>query len=293
MDIFPILGIGLLRIVQTSLNKETSRHTTTLRRKLCFGIFFEAMAAIFSLVYLFVAGFGGLSWMTLLCATITGAGFLADLLTGQVALQSAPLVLFTLSALGGSVILPLIAGIFFFEEPMSLIRWLGVAIYFVAAWLLSAQGGGGESFRPRQALPILCVNFLINGALGIVGKYFAVAVKDGNAALFSCLSYASAAFFFGLVLLGKRGDRREHEEVLPGRVYGFGVVLGAVCATIVYSSTVLARIVTIAVLNIVPNVVCIVGSLLVGCLLYREKLTKRRMLGAILGIAAAVALLAA
>ena len=63
----------------------------------------------------------------------------------------------------------------------------------------------------------------------------------------------------------------------------YGVLLGATCASIVYLTTTLSRTVTVVVLNTVPSVISIVGCLLLGAVLFREKITVRNLCGVILG----------
>lgn len=45
-----VFGIGLLRIVQATCNKLTSRQMNAIDRYFLFGCYFESMAALFSLV---------------------------------------------------------------------------------------------------------------------------------------------------------------------------------------------------------------------------------------------------
>lgn len=285
MKLLPVFGIGILRIVQSSANKKVSTYTNTFEHTLRFGVLFETAAAILSLAYLSVAGVGGATISTMICAALTGFGFLCELLTALEALRRAPLVLCSLCSLGGGIILPSIVGIYFFNEPLTLLQWFGVLLFFVSAWLLSPRSEQTNTFSLKTSLPFLLSNFLINGALALIGKYYAVRVPNNNPALFSCWSYATAAVLFGLFLLLKTPKKAASSTTrFPKKVYLFSILLGATCATIVFSSTLLSRTVSIVILNTVPNAICIVGSLLVGFFLFREKITPIRMVGAVLSI---------
>lgn len=296
MKLLPIFFVGLLRIVQSALNKKSSAFTDTLERNLKFGTFFEFAAAFFSLLYLFVAGLSGINLPTLVCVVLTGAGFLLELLTALAAMRLAPITLCSFCALGGGIIIPAIVGIFFFNEPMTLVQWGGVVLFFVAAYLLSPSDKSKVNFDFKKTVIILLLNFLINGSLGVISKYFALFVKDNNAALYSFGSYAVAGILFGLFLLYRRRGgavQSEGNVPLPQSAYILGAILGATCATIVYIATTLSRTVPVVILNTVPNAICIAGSLVVGCIVFKEKLTVVRVIGAVLSIASTILVISA
>ena len=289
MDFLFVLGIGILRIFQSSFNKQSSKYLPSVNQYLRFGLYFEASAAIFALIYLFINGFYGLNALTLVCSALMGTMFLLELTTSLKALQNAPLALCTICSLGGGIILPVISGIFFFNEPVSIWGWLGVALFFVSAYFLAPYEKKRISIKKSTVL-ILMLNFIINGFCGIISKFFAVKLDNGNAALFSCLSYAFAALWFCTVLLAARrkpyASHEASERFLPKPVYFFGGAVGAVCASIVFFTTVLSKTVSIIVLNTVPNAVCLVGCLLIDAFLFRGKLNARQIIGAILNVLA-------
>ena len=289
MDLVFVLGIGILRIFQSSFNKQSSKYLPSVNQYLRFGLYFEASAAIFALIYLFINGFYGLNALTLACSAFMGTMFLLELTTSIKALQNAPLALCTICALGGGIILPSISGIFFFNEPMTIWKWFGVALFFVSAYFLSPYEKKRLSIKKSTAL-ILMLNFIINGFCGTISKFFSVKVENGNAAMFACLSYAFAAVLFSAVLLvvGRKphASHEASERFLPKPVYFFGGAVGAVCASIVFFTTVLSKTVSIIVLNTVPNTICLVGCLLIDAFLFRAKLNARQIIGAVLNVLA-------
>ena len=286
MKIFSVFGVGILRILQSFFNKQASRHMSTTETYLRFGLYFESVASLFGLCYLFLAGTGGLNVQTVICAAIKGLLFLLELLTSLVALRSAPLALCTMCSLGGGIILPTISGIFFFQESLSLLQWLGVALFFISAYFMIYSQNKKQTVS-SSTIAVLACNFLINGLCGILSKYFAIRVENGNAALFTCLSYAFAALFFGITLLAIKkssGFKMSSKPHLPKKLLLFGGMVGIVCASIVYFTTVLSRTVTIVELNTVPNAICLVGSLVMGILLFKEKFTVLKFFGVVLSI---------
>ena len=288
-----LVGImGLFRIAQSVTNKKISGFTETLRQKVYFGVLFESAAALFSFIYLFIFGFSGIDRYTLLFSLLTGLGFLVELLSSLAALNRAPLSLCTICALGGGVVLPAIFGIFFFGEPLSVIQWLSIAMFLLSAWLITPKSSPDKEFSIISALPFIITNFLVNGALSVIGKYYAVCVTKANPALFSCISYAFAAAIFGIFLLALPRRATNGTAIkFPKKFYALSAFVGAVCATIVFLSVFLAKTVPIVILNTVPTSVCILGSAVIGHLFFKEKITKRALCGVILGIASIVAVL--
>ena len=285
-----ILLLGTLRIIQANCNKQTSGFLDTKNRFFRYGAYFECAAAAFSLLFVCISGFYGFSAATVLCSVLAALCFVSELITSLEALKRAPLVLCNMCAMGGGIILVSIAGIFFFDEPMALLQWLGVAVFFTAAYCLSPGG----TVRQRQRLTpavwaLLAANFLINGAASFLGKYYAVRVENGNAALFSCPTYAGSSLLFLLLLWGLRKKSAAPAGApLPKTLLLFGGILGAACSGIVYLSTTLSRTVPVVVLNTVPSAISIIGCLFVGALLFREKITVRNTAGVLLGILSVV-----
>ncbi len=294
MEYLAIGGVGLLRVVQANFNKQASRHLQSSGMYLYFGFFFEFMAAVCSFLYLCIGGFSGFGTETVICAAITGFCFVAELLTALFVMRHAPLVLSNLCALSGGLIVPLIAAIFWFDEPMQWWQWCGVAVFFVAVMFLTTKQSTEKKSLSLKAAVMLALNFLINGCCGTVGKYFAIRVENNNPAMFSCFCYGFASIFFLITIAvlqtGKRITPSSFKRALPKKLYLFGVILGLGCASIVYSSTILARTVPVVILNTLPSIISIVGCLIVGQLLFKEKITPKNVLGVLFGISSAVLL---
>lgn len=290
-----IFMVGILRIFQANINKTTSSYMTGTQRYLRYGAYFEGAASLFSLVYLCVTGFYGFNIATVVCSALTGICFLTELMTALTAMRGAPLVLCNFCSLGGGIILPSIAGIFFFGEPMSVFQWLGVAIFFVAVYFLSSTEKTAKKKLDVKTCVMLILNFVVNGFCSILGKYFAVRVENGNAALYSALTYALASVFFliAIMILPSAKQTKTADGYLTKKLYPYGLILGAVCATIVFSTTTLSRTVPVVILNTVPSAISIIGCLFVGRLLFSEKITVKNVFGVVFGVISATLIVTA
>ncbi len=294
MNILPVLGVGGLRILQANLNKQASNHTGKTDSFIHFGMYCNAVAAVVSFAYLLTVGFKGMGLFCLLCAFLNGAGFLIEQFTTILAMRRAPLVLCNLCALGGGTVLSSVAGIFFFDEPMELLQWVGVAMFFAAVFLLSPrpqkkQAEGKGSFW--SLLLILTVNTVINGLLLIIIKYYSFVENGGNSALFSFFSYVTAAVLFAVCTLCIRmrpAFAQRKGSVFAKPLYLYGGVLGAVCATLCYLLTALSATIPVVILNTIPSVISVVGCAVVGVVFFKEKITLRWLFGVVCGIACAV-----
>lgn len=287
-----VLFIGILRILQATFNKKSSLSLSSPGAHLRFGLYFESAAAIFSLLYLFINGVSGFNAAAIICSAIMGVSFVLELATSLKSLQSAPLALCTMCSLGGGIVLPTVLGIFVFNEPMSIWQWIGIIFFFISAYLLMPVENNTLSLKGSAVIILIC-NFLINGLCGFISKYFAVTVVDGNPASFAFLSYLFASVLFTVILSVSCFKRKampqndasslpEKEPFLPNPVYFYGGAVGAVCASIVFLTTVLSRVVSIVILNTVPNAVCLIGSLLLEVTVFNGSFSLRNTSGIIL-----------
>ena len=298
MNLSPVFGVGGLRIAQSTINKQTSRYMNSMPTYYQFGLYFESFAAIFSLIYFLIIRGGEYNVQTLIISIITGACFFFELITALKALQIAPLPLCTLCAFGGGIVLPAICGIFFFNEPLSLFQWGGAVLFFIAVYFLMFEKNQNTKVS-ISAILVLAVNFLLNGALSLLSKYFAIFIENGSPALYSCLSYtfASILFVFAVIFSYKSVETKTKQKFInpfntfEKPLYLYGVLLGAVCATIVFLNAFLSRTIPIIILNVIPTTISIVGSLFIGLWFFKEKITFRKVIGIMLSVASTLAII--
>ncbi|MBR2474218.1 MAG: hypothetical protein IKB51_04230 [Clostridia bacterium] len=296
MNLLPVFGVGGLRIAQSTVNKKTSKFMKSTAAYYQYGFYFETFAAIFSLIYFLVLDRSGFNIPTLICSAFMAVGFFLELITSLKALQLAPLPLCTLCAFGGGIVIPAIAGIFFFNEPLSIYQWGGMVLFFIAVYFLIFEPNQNSKIS-FKAISVLFVNFVVNGILNFLSKYFAINVENGSAALYSCLSYAFASliFAFAVIFTHKSADKTVENEkskrlllnpfnALEKPLYIYGIIVGAVCATIVFSTTLLSRTIPIIMLNVIPTTISLIGSLFIGLWFFKEKITVKKVIGIVLSI---------
>ena len=285
--------IAFMRVVQSISNKKTSTLVNSPTTFFHYGAFYQFAAAVFSFLLLFFYGFHGFDVPTFLCAFFSALLFALDLFTGLTAMKSAPIVLCMMFAMGG-LFIPCITGIFLFNEPMSTWDWIGLAAFIVSVYFLSAKPKqAGESQKlPAKTWGLLFLNFLANGLIMVTQKYFGVLVPDGNAAMYSFLTFFLNAIILGasllfLIVFSKKDDngkRLASFEKLSTPLLGYGTGLAFALVTINLLVVTMSKTVPSVVLFPVSSCITIVITSIVGFLFFKEKLSLKNLFGVVLGI---------
>ena len=251
---------------------------------------------VFSACYLALAGFRGFNEVLLICGVLTGICYASEFSTTLIVMKRAPLVLCNMCALGGGIIITSIVGIFFFDEPMTIVQWSGVLMFFAAAYCLGPGGNGEKRKLTVGTVVMLVINFMINGLCCILSKYVAVNVENANTAMYTFFAYLSSSVVFSILLMFLSMKKKGAEEEGPGlkkmprQLYIYGAVLGVTCSSIVYLFTELSKVVTAVVINTVPSAVSFIGCLVLGRVMFKERITIKNSIGVVLGILSVVLL---
>ena len=224
--------------------------------------------------------FYGLAYGLALCMSMY-AGYRA-LCLGPMALTSM-LVSF-------SLIVPLGWGIFVRDEPMGVLKAVGLALLFGALLLVNAHNLGGarsaEKGRSGQGLWLLFValTFACNGVCSILQKEHQTAYPSLYNREFMLFAMLLCALVFTTVTLIR----------VPVSTYrtvarkGFGVLSGVTNSLANFLTLVLAGMENASVLFPIVSAGTILSSLLCGRLVFREKLRLNQYAALVLGVTAIV-----
>lgn len=305
--LFFFILIGLARIIESLCNKRTSSLVTSRTKFFAYGAYYEAASAAFSLIALVFAGFYGFDGITVLCAAAQGLMFIFELFTNLAAIRGGTLILCNMFAMGG-LIIPCVAGIFLFDEAMSLGQWAGLALFIVSAAILASDSNKTNVKLTPKTLVLLIVNLLVNGGVMIFQKVFALYRPDGNVALYSFLTFAINAVVLSICLLvrtliNKRTPALTGAAPEPGVsgnenadthtrfekiLYLYGALLALAIFTLNLLVTMLAKTVPSVVLFPVSACIAITVTTLIGAIVFKEKLTLRKIIGIAFGIGSIV-----
>lgn len=181
-----------------------------------------------------------------------------------------------------SVVIPVFFGIFLYNEKITILKFLGIAIALVAVYLTSVKDDSGSNKNGNLIYPILL--FFGSGAIDTTLKYIEINyVPEEDVAIFSGTLFSIAAIFGILILIIKYFKERTS--------FGFkniiaGVVLGV---PNYYSIIFLIKALQVdgfesSTLFTINNVGIVVCSTIIGLILFKEKLSIKNVVGVILAL---------
>ena len=287
--------IACMRVVQSYCGKRASTLVNSRMNFFEYGAFYQFVSAMLAVITLCVSGFYGFDFPTAVCALLAAVLFAINLYANIEALKGATMVLCSMFAQGG-LFVPCILGIFLFNEPMNIFQWLGLATFVVSAGLLAGSSNKENKKLTLRTVLMLFLDFLANGFVMVVQKYFAILVPNGNVAVYSFLTFsfntiilvacAGCLFLFG----GEtdEGKRKYPYEKMDKKQYVFGALLGLAVFLINWLVTTLARTVPSVVLFPVSSAISLAITTAVGAIVYKEKITLKNLCGILLGLASII-----
>ncbi len=286
--------VGVMRVVQTVCTKKSSDLLNEKTTFFHYGGYYQLVAGLLSVISLCIAGFYGFNWETFICAFAAALLFALDLFSGIEAIKGTTIVVCNMFSMGG-LFIPCVLGIFLFDENMGWLQWLGLAVFILSIYFLSAKKEKREKAFTVKTLVMLLLNLLANGLVMVVQKYFAMLVPNGNVALYSTLTFGLNALILyacmGICVLPKKGkEGRETSKIKSlGKVL---LICGAALAVALFAIniiiTYLASSVPSVILFTVSSAISIIIATLVGIFVFHEKLTVMNGIGLILGLASIV-----
>ncbi len=297
MVILFFVVIAVMRVVQRISGKKASALVNDRATFFEYGAYYQAISAALAVIYLCFVGFRGFDIPTLICAGIAALFFAVELYASIEAIKGCSLVVNQMVASGG-LLVPCVAGIFLFDEPMGIWQWLGLALFFLSVYLLASDSKKENKTFTAKTLLMLLLTFIAEGAIMLVQKYFAIYSPNGNVGLYSALTFGlNAAFLLTcrLVLLlqkskaeGEEGKRLFPLKKMDNKLFLYGGLLAVALFTINQLVTTMAKTVPSAVLFTVSSALSILITCIVGATIFKEKITVKKIIGMLVGFVAIV-----
>ncbi len=300
MEILGFIVIALMRVIQKVCSKKVSNEVKGGVAFFRYGGYYQLVAAALAFILLCFMGFYGFNGLTVICALATAILFAVDLFTSLEAIKGASLVVCNMFATGG-LFVPCVLGIFLFNEPMSVWQWVGIVIFILSIYFLSAKAEKTEKAFTTKTLVMLIVNFLANGLVMVAQKCFALYVPENvrNEAMYSFLTFGLNAVILyacmaGALLIKRKSDTGEslQEKVKYKPMAKLLLICGALLALAVFAInqivTTLASTVSSVILFTVSSAITVIITCLVGSIVFKEKLTAKNIVGLVLGFASIV-----
>ena len=289
ISLFAVLGI--VRAMQKICTKKTSALVNQGEMFFRYGAYYQLLAALTSLVTLFIVGFHGFNVPTLLCAVASAVCLSVSIFSSIEAMKGCTLVLINMTS-SASILIPCVLGIFLFDEPMGALQWVGLVVFMLSAYFLVSDSKSTNHKISIKTVMMLLAYFVAEGSIVVVQKYFAKSVPDGNTAMFSFLMFASNAVMLFLCAIAVTVRNRRKEKVkfsvmpLDKKLYAYGAVLAIAVFMVNIVVTTLAKTVDSVVLFSAESIISISVTTAVGALFFKEKITVKKTVGILVGLVA-------
>ena len=276
--------ILMCRVVQHICGKNTSNSITGISCFIQYCSYSNILSAILGLLLILVVKNGfNCNLSTFLISCFSGIMLAASSGFSLAAMKSGTVALTSLFGTAG-ILVPCIAGIFLFGQPMSWGQWGGIALFFVAAYLLIGSSAKIYSDFSLKTFLFLVGAMLSNGFTMLAQQMFTFYVPNGEVSVFSFLSFGVV----GVLLLILACIRTKGEQKVQYKLSPKLLVLGAVSSVVVFIINQLATLST----SLVPPAILFGfingGSTIIAAIAaavcFREKLTLRTIFGIAIGV---------
>lgn len=251
----------------------------------------KAATATLLLALMAIRGFS-LHLPTLLFGLSYGACLAASMYTGYKALCLGPMAL-TGMLVSFSVAIPLLFGLTVGGEALMPLHLVGLLLLFGAMILTNAdklipRRGGRNTERSSYGLWLLLVGmtFLCNGACSILQKQHQTLYPEAYTREFMLFAMLLTTLVFALLALARHPLR----ELMKGKGKGFGALAGLSMGLANFLTLTLAGLESASILFPMISAGTLLGALLCGRLLFRERMKGNQYAALALGIAAVVLL---
>lgn len=276
--------ILMCRIVQHICGKSTSNAIKDISCFIQYCSYSNILSGILGLFLILIAKNGfNCSLSTLLISCFSGIMLAASSGFSLAAMKSGTVALTSLFGTAG-LLVPCIAGIFIFDQSMSYGQWIGIALFFVAAYLLIGSSSKIYSGFSLKTFLLLIGAMLANGLTMLSQQMFTFFVPDGDVSVFSFLSFG----IVGVLMLILACIPTKGEIKIQYRLSNKLLILGAVSAVAVFIinqlATLSTALVSPAILFAFINGGSTIIAAIVAAICFHEKLTLRSILGIIIGV---------
>ena len=288
---FYIGVVLLMRVFQCLFNKYNAKLVPkTATAYLKYTIFYLGVAGICAAILLLFDLPAGATFAhlpeTAFYAVFSGIGLAVACCCSLYALTAGTVVLDSLFATAG-LLVPSVAGIFMFDERLSLWQWLFVGVFMVGAYLLVGGSRAVYGKFSGKTLLALIFSLLSNGLTMLMQTAFSRNVPGGSVSLFSVLSFAAGVVLLGAVLpvvmLRKQGASVGAGKI-PGKAFLFAFFLGVIVFIINQLATISAGMISPVILFAFINGGATLISAGVGLVVFKERVTVSSAVGIVLGV---------
>ena len=281
----------LLIVVFTLLNLgESIAVRTYAKRHGSGGMLMNAIVALFAALFFLVTDTGGfyapieMLPLALINACLFGAGFYFTFISYRIG----PFGLTRLLS-GFSLLFSIFYGIFSLGEKPSVLTYIGIVAIFASMVLINYKKKGDDDEKGVSLKWFICImtSVIANGFIAILTRMQQIRFNDACSNEFQFISIGGS--FLILAVLGIILDRDKLPYILKhGSLYGLvgGVFNGAKN----FLTLIIYTLLPLSILSPMKTGLNMIATFAMALLYYKERYTKRQMIGVTLGVAAVLLL---
>ena len=185
------------------------------------------------------------------------------------------------------VTVPIVLSKFFFSEEIRLNQWIGLAVLFVAAFIMCSYNNQIKERIGLGSAVLLIICGLSNGLTDFSQKLFVKTAEGSSAAVFNFYTYIfSAAVLLIIYIAAKARDKSGSSGTDVLRAVGIYVAIMSLCLFLnSYFKTLAAGLLPSAVLYPLTQGASLILSSFMSAVLFKEKLTAKCITGIALSFA--------
>lgn len=191
------------------------------------------------------------------------------------------------------VLVPLLAGNFFFQEIIRPNQWIGIAILFVAVYIMCSYNNSIKGRMSISSLILLVICGVSNGLTDFSQKLFIKASGDVPIAIFNFYTYIFSAItllvFYFVFKARDPKDEPKKSSNLRG-IIGYIVIMSICLFANSYFKTMAAGYLNSAILYPLNQGAALIISSMMSALLFHERLTVKCIVGLIISFVGLIVL---
>lgn len=285
-----LFSILIARVIQAIFSKLSSKETENIVQTVKYTAYQYTVSALLGLVLLLTDISGiKIDLPTIAIALLSGISLFFSTFFTIYGMKSGTVSLVSMFSTAG-LLVPIIAGAFMFKQPVSLVQWIGIVLFFLSAWLLIKSSENTYNGFNFKTFLLLIGAMLSNGLTMLAQQMYTHYVPGGNISLFSFLSFG-AVTIFGVptaLSMGRSEKNTDLDKNLSKTLYICGFALAVAVFVINQFATSLTALLPPVFLFTFINGGGTIISTLVAAVMYKEKLSLYSILGVIIGLSSMI-----
>ena len=276
------------RLACNWFSKRLSKNGADLQR---FNLLYSSVAAVGLLVLALIRSAAAPSLFTLLLGVLFGLLTAVSSLAMINALELGPLSYTSLICSAGMII-PALSGWLLFSEPVSVWKFVGTALMLISIAFSVWQKDDAERKASLKWLVLCLLAMLTGGLIGVLQKVHQASEHSAELFYFLAVSFTVSALYSAvlLFLLRKKGTAPSLRISQSRSLLWIALISGTTLAASHVLNLWLAGVMPSIIFFPVVNGVGLLLAVLASVVLFREKLTRIRWAGIVIGIIAVMLL---